>query len=415
MTSNKSVTNAWKDFPCLSQKIAGRGFAYLDSAATTLKPWPVIERVSRFLSFETANVHRGAYHLSDQATQNFEHSRKVVQNFIGAQSEAEIIFTKGTTDSVNLVASSLESLIQAGDAILVTELEHHSNFVPWQQLALRKKAKFLMLPTNEKGELDLEQYQQWLQSHQVKLVALTAMSNALGVLPPIQQMIQMAHQQGALVLIDAAQAISFLDIDVKTWNCEFLVFSGHKLFAPYGVGVCFIKQSIQSQLLPYQFGGSMVDRVSYQQTTFLSAPHGWEAGTPNIEGVIGLAEAIRYIQQFDSQAIRSHETSLTQQAYQLLSSHSNIKIFGQPEIVSSLLSPVGPIISFIVKGTHASDVAHIFNQENVFVRSGHHCCQPLMDKLQVGGTLRVSFSIYNTPKDIERLENALNKVKDLLL
>lgn len=408
MSPSKNVSLAWKDFPCLSQKIAGRGFAYLDSAATTLKPWPVIERVSRFLSFETANVHRGAYHLSDQATQNFEHSRKEVQNFIGAHSETEIIFTKGTTESVNLVASSLEDLIQEGDALLVTELEHHSNFVPWQQLALRKKAKFLMLPTNEQGDLDLEAYQHLLVTHKVKLVALTAMSNALGVLPPIQAMIPMAHQQGAKVLIDAAQAISFLEIDVKKWNCDFLVFSGHKLFAPYGVGVCYIKQEIQSQLTPYQFGGSMVDRVSYQGTSFLPAPHGWEAGTPNIEGVLGLGEAIRYVKQFDAQEIQSHELALTKQAHQLLSSYSAIKIFGQSE-------PAGPIISFVVQGAHASDVSHIFNQENVFVRSGHHCCQPLMDKLQVGGTLRVSFSIYNTPKDIERLENALNKVKDLLL
>lgn len=408
MPPNKAVSSAWKDFPCLSQKISGRSFAYLDSAATTLKPWPVIERVSRFLSFETANVHRGAYFLSDQATLNYEQSRKEVQNFINASSETEIIFTKGTTESVNLVATSFDPLFNEGDAILVSELEHHSNFVPWQQLAKRKNAKFLMLPTNAQGELDLNHFEQMLTQNSVKIVALTAMSNALGVLPPIQKMIQIAHQQGAKVLIDAAQAISFLDIDVKNWGCDFLVFSGHKLFAPYGVGVCYIKQEVQPLLSLYQFGGSMVDRVSYEETTFLSGPHSWEAGTPNIEGVFGLAEAIRYVKQFDSLEIRSHELELTKQAYQLLSSYAWIKVFGNPAIS-------GPIISFIIEGAHASDVAHIFNQENVFVRSGHHCCQPLMNRLQVAGTLRVSFSIYNTTKDIERLANALNKVKDLLL
>lgn len=407
---SKVIEQAWKDFPALTQKIEGRGFAYLDSAATTLKPWPVIERVSRFLSFETANVHRGSYRLSDRATQAFEHSREQVKDLIKAKSSNEIVFTKGTTESVNLISDSLgQFYVHAGDAIIVTELEHHSNWVPWQRLCEKKGATFLVLKTDSEGQLDYPQLRVWLQEYSVKLVAVTALSNALGVLTDLKQIRELLNQSPkTLFLVDAAQAISFLSLDVGQIGCDFLVFSGHKLFGPYGVGVAYLKSEIADQMPPYQGGGSMVDRVTEQATTYLDSPFRFEAGTPNIEGVIGLGAAIEYFNQWDHETIQSYEKGLYQMARAQLKQFKSVTIFGDT-------SDKAAVLSFVVKGAHASDVAHIFNEDNVFVRAGHHCCQPLMSRLGVTGTIRASFSLYNRPQDVERFITAFSKVESLLL
>lgn len=406
---NKSIEAAWKDFPLLSQKIEGKGFAYLDSAATTLKPWPVIERVSRFLTFETANVHRGAYRLSDKATQNFEQVRSDVASFIGAKDRSEIIFTKGTTESINLFANTLaESWVQSGDAVLVTELDHHSNWVPWQRLCEKVGAKFLVLPTNTQGDLDLDELQAIIKKHRVKVVAFTAMSNALGVMTPIREIAVLAKKAGALVCLDAAQWVSYDSLDVTDLGIDMMAFSGHKLFAPYGVGVAFIQKDLASQLPPYQGGGSMVDQVGIEQTSYLDSPHRFEAGTPNIEGVLGLGAALTYFKQFSYADIHRYEASLTQQLVEGLKALGGVTLYGD-------VPNKGPIVSFSLNQVHASDVAHLLNEENVFVRSGHHCCQPLMRRLGVTGTLRASISIYNQPKDIERLLIALKKAQEILV
>lgn len=408
MESVRDVTQCWKDFPLLSQKIQGKGFAYLDSAATTLKPWPVIERVSRFLSFETANVHRGAYRLSDQATLAFENSRLNVKNFINAKSEQEIIFTKGTTEGINLVANGIiKSGLKKGDSILVTELEHHSNFVPWQIACKETEAQFLVLPSDGNGHLDLNLFEDYLKKNTVKIVALTAMSNVLGTLVDIKNYIQVAQSYGALVLVDAAQAISYSKVDVQNLDVDFLVFSGHKLFAPYGVGVLYIKNQIAQSFPCYQFGGSMVNRVSREETTFLDSPNKFEAGTPNIEGVLGLSSAIDYLNNYTFDSIQNHENELITLTSNELKKIPGIILYGDTVIK-------GPILSFNFNDIHSLDVAQILNEENVFIRSGHHCAQPLMTRLQVQGTLRVSFSIYNRQQDVDRLIQALKKAKELL-
>jgi cysteine desulfurase/selenocysteine lyase len=406
----KPIDQAWKDFPALTQKIEGRGFSYLDSAATTLKPWPVIERVSRFLSFETANVHRGAYRLSNKATEAYERSRELVRQFIKAQLTHEVVLTKGTTEGVNLIASSLSQFyIQKGDAVVVSELDHHSNWVPWQMVCQKLGAHFLVLKTDAQGALDYSQLENWLSTYPVKVVALTALSNALGVMTDLKRVKQiLTSSPQTLFLVDAAQAISFIDLDVTQIGCDFLVFSGHKLFGPYGVGVAYLNQKIVSHMPPYQGGGSMVDRVTESETTYLDNPHRFEAGTPNIEGVIGLGAAIEYFNQWTHADIQAHEQNLYQLAYSQLKEIKSVRIFGDVE-------NKGPILSFLVEGAHPSDVAHLLNEENVFVRAGHHCCQPLMNRLGVTGTVRVSFSIYNRPSDVERFIQALKKVEKVLL
>jgi cysteine desulfurase/selenocysteine lyase len=406
----KPIDQAWKDFPALTQKIEGRGFSYLDSAATTLKPWPVIERVSRFLSFETANVHRGAYRLSNKATEAYERSRELVRQFIKAQLTHEVVLTKGTTEGVNLIASSLSQFyIQKGDAVVVSELDHHSNWVPWQMVCQKLGAHFLVLKTDAQGALDYSQLENWLSTYPVKVVALTALSNALGVMTDLKRVKQiLTSSPQTLFLVDAAQAISFIDLDVTQIGCDFLVFSGHKLFGPYGVGVAYLNQKIVSHMPPYQGGGSMVDRVTESETTYLDNPHRFEAGTPNIEGVIGLGAAIEYFNQWTHADIQAHEQNLYQLAYSQLKEIKSVRIFGDVE-------NKGPILSFLVEGAHPFDVAHLLNEENVFVRAGHHCCQPLMSRLGVTGTVRASFSIYNRPSDVERFIQALKKVEKVLL
>jgi len=406
----RAIDQAWKDFPALTQKIDGRGFAYLDSAATTLKPWPVIERVSRFLSFESVNVHRGSYRLSDKATLAFERSREEVRKLINAQATDEIIFTKGATESINLIANSLSQFhILRGDAVVVTELEHHSNWVPWQMVCERVGAKLLVVKTDSNGNLDFAQMRQYLSEYSVKVLAITALSNALGVLIDLAHVKKLIEEfPKPLLLVDAAQAIGYIKLDVNSIGCDFLVFSGHKLFGPYGVGVAYLNKKISALMPPYQGGGAMVDRVSKEKTTYLDAPFRFEAGTPNIEGVIGLGAAIEYFNQWSHDEIQSYQQTLYQQALVQLKEFKSVTLFGESRNKAATLS-------FKIDGAHPSDVAHLLNEENVFVRGGHHCCQPLMERLGVPGTVRASFSIYTRPQDVERFIKALKKAESILL
>ncbi len=411
MASKDSITDLKKlrdEFPALNQKINGSPLAYFDSAATTLKPKVVVDRVEHFLSFETANVHRGAHYLSDQATGFFEETREKAKEFIGASDKNSIVFVKGTTDGINLVASSFgEKAISKNDVILLTQLEHHSNIVPWQELAKRKDARVLFAKINGSGEIDLDSFANLLESNPVKIAAFTACSNSLGTTPPIRKMIELCRQAGVTTLVDGAQAVSSQKIDVQDLNCDFFVFSGHKIFAPYGIGVLYGKLELLNSMDPYQFGGSQIREVTEEKSTFLDSPQKFEAGTPNIEGVIGLGTAIDFLSQLPIAAIREHEETLWRSARQVLSAWKNIEIYG-PE------SFQGPILSFNIRDVHASDIGAIVDNMGVAMRCGHHCTQPLMRALKVPATARISFSIYNNNADILQFKEALSKAQEMI-
>ncbi|MCS6837873.1 MAG: aminotransferase class V-fold PLP-dependent enzyme [Bdellovibrionaceae bacterium] len=404
------IEKCLKDFPLLSRKIQGRRITYLDSAATTLKPWPVIERVSQFLSFETANVHRGSYRLSNQVTENFERVRERLRSFIGASYASEIIFTRGTTESINLVSFCLENapFLESNDAILVTQMEHHSNFVPWQRLAKKKGCRFLVWPLNNQGVLDLDDLSKILKNHPVKLVSFSALSNVLGWGPSVTDTIALikGFNPSTLVMVDAAQAVTFMSINVTQWNCDFLAFSGHKIFGPYGIGVLYMKSHLQSQLPPFQSGGGMVDRVTLEDTTYLDGPYRFEAGTPNIEGVLGLGASIDYFSQFSINDVVKHEQNLMTLIRQELSRIDGIRVLSN--------NTMGNILSISFNKAHPLDVAQLLSENNVFVRAGHHCCQPLMQRFGVTSSLRVSLSIYNQPDDVTRFINALHESEQIL-
>jgi cysteine desulfurase/selenocysteine lyase len=397
-----------EQFPALQQKIKGQNLVYLDSAATSLKPQPFVDRVTQFYSFETANVHRGAHYLGDQATQSFELARSRVQKFLNAAAVEEIVFTKGTTEAINLVASTwAEGNLKAGDEILITVMEHHANIVPWQMIAERKGARVVCAGLLPNGELDLNDFKAKLNS-KTKLVAVTACSNVLGVNNDIHLLTTLAHAAGSKILIDGAQLVSQKSVDVQEVGCDFFTFSAHKIFGPFGFGVLYGKQAILKELPPYQGGGSMIAKVSLSGTTFNEIPFRFEAGTPHIEGAIGLSAALDYVQEIGFADIHAYEMELLTKATAELKKISSLVIYGD-------VQDKAPVISFNLKGAHHSDVAQILDQEGVAVRSGHHCAQPLMEVLGVSGTVRASFSIYNNEEDIQRLIKALNKAQEMLL
>ena len=395
------------DFPLLSKKIRGKPLVYLDSAATALKPWRVIERISQFYTYETANVHRGAHYLADQATQAFEASREAVRSFLNAEKTNEIIFTKGTTDGMNLLAQTwgLRNL-KKGDEILLTQMEHHANIVPWQMILQQTGAVLKIAKLTAMGELDLSDVESKL-TEKTKIFSFTACSNTLGTINPVKKLTDLAHKKGALVIVDAAQAVSNFPIDVQDWEVDFLLFSGHKLFGPYGVGVLYGRERLLEHLPPYQGGGSMISEVSFEKTTYNDPPYRFEAGTPNISAVIALKPAIEYVQSLGWPEIIKHETSLLQSATRALKEIPGLKIYGEAEHKA-------PIVSFNLQGLHHSDVGQILDQENVAVRVGHHCTQPLMKYLGITGTVRASFSIFNNESDIQQLTKAVLKSKEML-
>ncbi|MCK6596964.1 MAG: SufS family cysteine desulfurase [Bdellovibrionaceae bacterium] len=394
-------------FPALTQKIYDKELIYLDSAATTLKPKEVIDRINHYYSYENSNVHRGAHYLSQKATDLFEEAREEVSHFINAESSAEVVFVKGTTEGINLIAASFGSFLSEGDEIIVTVLEHHANIVPWHMLAEQKKIKVNFVHLDESLDLSLNEYQTLL-SEKVKLVALTGCSNTLGIKPKIKDLISMAHQHGSKVLIDAAQLVSQDKIDVRALDCDFLVFSGHKLFGPTGIGVLYGKKKLLDQMPPYQGGGAMISDVSEERTLFNQVPFKFEAGTPHIGGVLGMAAAISFFKKIDINEVKKHERKLVQYFINFFEKEQDVVIYGAKEKLNS-------IVSFNIKNCHHSDVAQLLDQQGIAVRAGHHCTQPLMKYLKIPGTIRVSFSIYNQESDVEKLAKAIQKAKELLL
>ena len=394
-------------FPALHQRVFGKPLVYLDNAATTQKPQLVIDRITKYYSYENCNIHRGVHYLSQEATAAFEDVRTKVAGFIHAAKSEEIIFTKGTTESINLLAGSLDGfLIGTGDSVLVTGMEHHSNLVPWQQLCKRNQAKLLVAELDDRGEVSLEQFGKLLEQ-KPKLVAITHISNALGTINPVKEMIAMAHANDIPVLIDGAQSVAHRRVDVQDLDCDFFVFSGHKMYGPMGVGVLYGKEKWLDKMPPWQFGGEMVDQVSLQETTFNQLPFKFEAGTPNVAGVLGLGAAIDFLNQTDLGKIGQHEHQLLDLAMEKLRSVQGIRFIGNAKNRAG-------VISFVVDGTHPTDIGTLVDKMGVAVRTGHHCAQPVMTRFDVPGTVRASFALYNTAEEVEVFAAAVQKAAGML-
>lgn len=395
-----------QEFPALSQNINGHPLVYLDNAATSLKPRRVVDRLSKFYLTESANVHRGAHFLSDQATAAFENSRAIVAKFLGASNSNEVIFTKGTTEGLNLLARTLGSQLRPGDEILLSRMEHHSNIVPWQLIAEEKSLGLKFVELNKDGSLNLENFRSLL-SDRTKIVSFVHCSNALGTINPVKDLFTEARKFGAKTILDAAQSVSFMPVNVQELGCDFLAFSGHKIFAPTGIGVLWGREQSLNNLIPYQGGGSMIERVKMSKTTFLSAPHRFEAGTPHIAGAIGLGEALNFVSDLGIENIYRHELDLAEKAREELKGLPGIRFVGEAPRRAN-------IVSFVFERIHPSDIGQLLDREGIALRTGHHCTQPLMDYFGLPGTIRASFSIYNSYSDINRLVSAVRKALEIL-
>ncbi|WP_099607606.1 cysteine desulfurase CsdA [Vibrio coralliilyticus] len=393
-------------FPALTQNVNGEQLVYLDSAATTQKPDCVINAISDYYRSQNANVHRGSHSLTAQATSHFETARQTVATFIGAESSKEIIWTRGATEALNLIAQTYaRNTLQPDDEILVSEMEHHANIVPWQIVAEQTGAKVIKVPMTADCQWDMAAFSALL-SDKTKLVALAHITNVTGTRLPIESVIAQAHQVGAKVVVDGAQGIVHEAVNVKTLEADFYVFSGHKLYAPAGIGVLYGKLSLLDAMPPWHGGGKMVEKVSFSGTTFSELPGKFEAGTPNVAGAIALATAINWYQSFEHTDVESHIHSLVQDAYQRLSQIDDVRVLGYQANTS--------VLSFVIDGVHHQDLATLLDQQGVAVRAGHHCAHPLMDALGVKGTVRASFAIYNTQQDVDKLVAAVEKAADML-
>ena len=401
------------DFPILAQQVNGHPLVYLDNSATTQKPNCVIDAISDYYRGYNSNVHRGAHFLSDKATHEFEGARVAVANFLNSPKSSQVIWTRGTTEGVNLVASTWgRTHITSDDVILVSGLEHHSNIVPWQMLAIEKNARVVPMAITSDGEIDIEALDKQLAdtnfANSVKLMAFGHVSNALGTVNPVDELVRRARNIDAKVLIDGAQSVAHFPVDVQALDCDFFVFSGHKLFGPTGIGVLWGKEDILTAMPPFHGGGEMIERVSFSGTTFNELPYKFEAGTPDIAGAIGLGAAINYVCQFDREAIAEHEQKLL--SYAIEKSHSI------PSLTRIGTAKHGAgAFSFLIEGTHPSDIGMLLDQQGIAVRTGHHCAQPLMEALNIPGTVRASFSMYNTTEDVDALFDGLEKVLTFLL
>ncbi len=393
-------------FPALQQQANGHPLVYLDSAATTQKPNAVIEAMNAYYQQDNANVHRAAHCLSARATQKFEHVRGQVAQFINAPSREQIIWTKGATESINLVAQSYGSLLNSGDEILLSTMEHHANIVPWQQLAQQRDLVIKVIPLTANGELDMNAVSELL-TERTRIVAITHVSNVLGSVNPITQLVKMSHQVGAKVLVDGSQAVAHMPVDVQALDCDFYVFSGHKMYGPTGIGVLYGKTELLNAMPVWQTGGEMIKKVSFSGTTFNALPFKFEPGTPNISGVIGLGAAIEFLNSLDRAALHNQEQILLAYAKQQLEQISEITLIGAPREQMA-------VISFVVKGEHHSDIATLLDQQGVAIRAGHHCAMPLMDALGLNGTLRLSFGCYTTKQDVDAFIAALQKTLEFL-
>lgn len=402
----KTIDQIRADFPILSREVNGKPLVYLDNGATTQKPQIVIDAISKYYEFENSNIHRGVHTLSQEATDVYEQARVKIQHFLNARHSYEIIFTSGTTGGINMIASSLSKSLNKGDEILITAMEHHSNIVPWQMICEEKEAILKVIPINQKGEIILEEYANLL-TDKTRLVSFTHTSNTLGTINPTSEIIKMAKKQGALTLVDGAQAVTHGKLDVQEMDADFFVFSGHKLFGPTGTGILFGKEEILNTLPPYQGGGDMIKTVTFEKTTYNELPHKFEAGTPNIAGGIGLGVAIDYIQSVGFDFIQEQEKELLEYATQELLKIDGLKIIGEAANKTC-------VISFIVEGVHPFDLGTIVDKMGVAVRTGHHCTQPLMDFFEIPGTTRASFSFYNTLEEVDLLVEALNRALGML-
>lgn len=396
-----------QDFPILHQQVHDQPLVYLDSAATTQKPQVVIDAIDHYYRADNANVHRAAHVLADRATAAFEGARRRVAEFINSPKSEEVIWTRGTTESINLVASAYgRILLQPGDKILVSTLEHHSNIVPWQLIAAERGATVVPIPIHPNGDLNFDAFIEMLDER-VKLVAVNHVSNALGTVNPVKAMAAAAHEVGARILVDGAQAIAHFPVDVQDLGCDFYAFSGHKAFGPTGIGVLWGREALLERMPPYQGGGEMIETVSFTATTFNHIPYKFEAGTPDIAGAIGMAAALDYLSALDRSALRNYENELLMEMIRLGDEHGLQRI-GNPQHSAG-------VYSFLLPGAHPADVGTLLDQQGVAVRTGHHCAQPLMAHLGIPGTVRASLSIYNNLDDIHRLFAAIAKVKTFLL
>jgi len=397
-----------QEFPALNQEVNGKPLVYLDNAATSQKPEAVLQAMMHYYCFDNANVHRAAHTLSDRATRSFEQARLKVRSWLNAASPNEIIWTRGTTEAINLVAQSYgRSHLKAGDEIIISGMEHHSNIVPWQLVAQQTGALIKVIPVRENGTLDMDAYRQLL-SERTKLVAVVHASNALGTINPVKEIIRLARQAGAVTLIDGAQASAHLRVDVQDLDCDFYALSGHKMFGPTGIGVLYGRESLLSIMPPWQAGGEMIDRVSFDTTTFNDLPFKFEAGTPAISQAIGFGAALDYLSQFNWEDIMAHEHKLLDRARELSQEIPGIRVMGDSENKVALLS-------FVVEGIHPSDFGTLLDHQGIAVRTGHHCCMPLMDQLAIPGTTRASFAFYNTLEDVEALFRAIQKIQKMFV
>ncbi len=407
LASGLDVQKIRSDFPILQQEVNGAPLTYLDNAATTQKPQVVINAISEYYCGYNSNVHRAAHALSDRATTAFEQARTTIGRFINSPAPEQVIWTRGTTESINLVAAAWgRQHLKAGDRILIPLFEHHSNIVPWQMIAGLTGAEVIPLPLTSGGDIEWDKLIAALDDR-VKLVALNHVSNALGTVNPVREIVQLAHDVGALVLVDGAQAMAHFPVDVQQLGCDFYAFSSHKMFGPTGIGVLWGREHLLNAMPPYQGGGEMIETVSFAGTTFNSLPHKFEAGTPDIAGAIGLAVAVDYLSALDREGLAGHEQALLQACIER-GDELGLQRIGAPAHCAG-------VYSFLMPGAHPADVGTLLDQQGVAVRTGHHCAQPLMNMLQIPGTVRASISIYNTMEDVDRLFKALTKAKTFLL
>ena len=395
-----------KDFPIMARTVYGKPLHYLDTAASAQKPQVVIDAISHCYEAEYANIHRGVHYLAEKATENYEAARAKIARFLNAGSPSELIFVRNATEAINLVAASYgRKFLSEGDEIILSEMEHHSNIVPWQLLRDAIGVKLVVVPITETGELDMDAYKRSF-TDRTRLVAITHMSNALGTITPIADIIRIAHDAGAKILVDGCQAVPHMKVDVRTLDADFYALSSHKLYGPSGIGVLYAKREILEAMPPYQGGGEMIRSVTFERTTYADLPHKFEAGTPHISGAIGFGAAIDYVDQFDFEEILVHEMALAEDLRRRLGEINSVRIFGEAK-------HRGAIVSFTIDGIHPHDAGTILDREGVAVRGGHHCAQPVMDHFGIPGTLRASFGMYNTQADVEAAVAAVRKAMEI--
>ena len=405
-SSGFDIDRVRSDFPILQQKVYGHPLVYLDNAATSQKPKAVIDAIVRYYEYDNANIHRGVHYLSQRATDQYEHARELVQKFLGAKEAREIIFVRSTTEAINLVAQTYgRQNLHAGDEVLITAMEHHSDIVPWQLICNEKQAKLRVAPINEKGELILEEFEQLL-SPRTKLVAVPHVSNALGTINPLKQIIELAHAKNIPVLVDGAQAAPRLPVNVQELDCDFYAFSGHKAYGPTGIGVLYGKAALLEAMPPYQGGGDMISSVTFEKTIYNKLPHKFEAGTPDMSGVIGLGAAIEYLNSLGMEAIEEYEAELLAYGTEKVSAIPGVRLVGTAKEKAGVLS-------FVMENVHPHDIGTILDQQGIAIRTGHHCAQPVMDRFKIDATARASFGLYNTKSEIDALVRGIYKVKEV--